>query len=340
MTYDFCIPVWCYDKETFSIEELYTMRSEGFDISWTGKTCKFEVRDTNLALTLYGIYSELPKIDFPLLTQYCVESNRCTILGSTIKPTILQKARLLYVGRGPNDPASLVKLYWEIDVSNTTNFGELQKAIADSADILNANSNKAVKINDNKNNKKEKVKERKENKTMANLFGNIKVGKAGANYSITYFGTIAYKGKTYYNNTIYDAQGMTINFDMLYLIPSAEVKKGDIIDKDNKAYYVLETNNGVVKCINLEDGKEENLVPGGPFGMTMYSKLFNPMGQMQGENSFGNILMMQALCGNDGYGSGDNSILLAMMMMQGGFKFPTFQMPAVAPTTTPTENKN
>ena len=150
----------------------------------------------------------------------------------------------------------------------------------------------------------------------------------------------AYKGKTYYNNTIYDAQGMTINFDMLYLVPSTEVKKGDIIDKDGKAYYVLETNNGVVKCINLEDGKEENLVPGGPFGMTMYSKLFNPMGQMQGENSFGNILMMQALCGNDGYGSGDNSMLLAMMMMQGGFKFPTFQMPAVAPTTTSTENKN
>lgn len=185
------------------------------------------------------------------------------------------------------------------------------------------------------------VEEKKEGQNkMANLFGNIKVGKAGANYSITYFGTVAYKGKTYYNNTIYDAQGMTINFDMLYLVPSTEVKKGDIIDKDGKAYYVLETNNGVVKCINLEDGKEENLVPGGPFGMTMYSKLFNPMGQMQGENSFGNILMMQALCGNDGYGSGDNSMLLAMMMMQGGFKFPTFQMPAVAPTTTSTENKN
>ena len=172
------------------------------------------------------------------------------------------------------------------------------------------------------------LEERKEKKnSMANLFGDIKVGKAGSNYSITYFGTIAYKGKTYHNGTIYDAQGMTINFDMLYLVPSTEVKKGDIIDKGNKAYYVLEVNNGIVKAVNLVDGTEENLVPGGLFGMTMYSKVFNPMGNMQGENAFGNVLMMQALCGDGNLGSGDNGMLLAMMMMQGGFKFPTFTMP-------------
>lgn len=336
MTYDFCIPVWCYDKETFSMEDLCMMKAKGFNVSWTGRTCKFEVKDSSSPLTLYGIYPELPKIDFPLLAQRCAEYNSYIVLGSTITPAELKKARLVYITKGSNDQDSLVRLYWSIDMVDSDCLAEFQKAISESTRILNSNLDKAVKVS----NKKEKVKERKENKTMANLFGNIKVGKAGANYSITYFGTVAYKGKTYYNNTIYDAQGMTINFDMLYLIPSTEVKKGDIIDKDNKAYYVLETNNSVVKCINLEDGKEENLVPGGPFGMTMYSKLFNPMGQMQGENSFGNILMMQALCGNDGYGCGDNSMLLAMMMMQGGFKFPTFQMPAVAPTTTPTENKN
>ena len=46
---------------------------------------------------------------------------------------------------------------------------------------------------------------------MNNLFGNLRVGKAGSNYSITYFGTVAYKGKTWYNNTVYDCQGMTID---------------------------------------------------------------------------------------------------------------------------------
>ena len=46
---------------------------------------------------------------------------------------------------------------------------------------------------------------------------------------------------------------------------------------------------------------------------------------MTGENAFGNMLMMQALMGNGN--GGDNGMLLAMMMMQGGFKFPTFEMP-------------
>jgi len=162
---------------------------------------------------------------------------------------------------------------------------------------------------------------------MANLFGDIKVGKAGSKYSLTYFGTIAYDGKTYYQGKIFDATGMTINFDMLYLIPSPEVKKGDIIDKGGKAYYVLDVSNGVVKAVDLVNGTEENLVPGGPFGMTMYSKIFNPMGNMSGENSFGNMLMMQALMGDDKSGNSNNGLLLAMMMMQGGFKFPTFEMP-------------
>lgn len=44
----------------------------------------------------------------------------------------------------------------------------------------------------------------KEKENMNNLFGNLRVGKAGSNYSITYFGTVAYKGKTWYNNTVYD----------------------------------------------------------------------------------------------------------------------------------------
>ena len=178
--------------------------------------------------------------------------------------------------------------------------------------------------------------------TMANnFFGDIKVGKAGSKYSLTYFGTIAYEGKTYYQGKIFDATGMTINFDMLYLVPSAEVKKGDIIEKSGKAYYVLDVNNGVVKAVDLVNGTEENLVPGGPFGMTMYSKIFNPMGNMAGENSFGNMLMMQALMGDNSYGNNNsnNGLLLAMMMMQGGFKFPTFEMPSL-PTASGEKSAN
>ena len=41
--------------------------------------------------------------------------------------------------------------------------------------------------------------------------------------------------------------------------------------------------------------------------------------------------------GNDNRGDG-NGMLLAMMMMQGGFKFPTFEMPT-SPVVTKVESK-
>lgn len=164
----------------------------------------------------------------------------------------------------------------------------------------------------------------KEQNTMNGLFDAIKVGKASQEYSITYFGTVAFRGKTYYKGKIFDATGMTINFDMLYLVPASEVKEGDIVDKNGKAYYVKGVSNGIVNAIDLMAGTEENLVPGGPFGMTLYSKIFNPFGSMKGENAFGNMLMLQALSDNKG---GNNGMLMAMMMMQGGFKLPTFEMP-------------
>lgn len=165
----------------------------------------------------------------------------------------------------------------------------------------------------------------KEKENMNNLFGNLRVGKAGSNYSITYFGTVAYKGKTWYNNTVYDCQGMTIDLDLLYLVPTSEINSGDIIEKDGVAYHVNSVADGKLEVVNLVTSKEETLLPGGPFGMTLYSKVYNPMGGMGAkDNNLGNMLLMQSLLGNKG---GDNSMLVAMMMMQGGFTFPAMKLP-------------
>ena len=165
----------------------------------------------------------------------------------------------------------------------------------------------------------------KEKENMNNLFGNLRVGKAGSNYSITYFGTVAYKGKTWYNNTVYDCQGMTIDLDLLYLVPTSEISSGDIIEKDGTAYHVNSVADGKLEVVNLVTSKEETLLPGGPFGMTLYSKVYNPMGGMGAkDNNLGNMLLMQSLLGNKG---GDNSMLVAMMMMQGGFTFPAMKLP-------------
>lgn len=175
------------------------------------------------------------------------------------------------------------------------------------------------------------IKRKEEKKIMANnnnLFGNLRTGQAGSNYAITYFGGIAFKGKTYYNGKIFEADGLTFPFDMLYFVPATEVKKDDIIEKDGIAYHITDVDKtGTIIAINLVNGKEETLIPGGPFGMSMYSKLFNPFGQMKGDNAFGNMMLMQAMFNGDG--GSNNAMMMAMLMSQGGFQLPSFQMPAM-----------
>ena len=171
--------------------------------------------------------------------------------------------------------------------------------------------------------------QRKENKFMNlnNLFGDIRVGKAGRDYAITYYGTVSYRGKTYYQGQIYAVEGLTLPLDYLFFVPSNTVVAGDVISKNDTAYYITKVNTNGVEAVNLETGTVENLLAGGPFGMTMYSKLFNPMSNMVNGN-IGNLLLMQSLMGDSK--GGDNSLLMAMMFMgNNGFNFqlPNFTIP-------------
>ena len=169
----------------------------------------------------------------------------------------------------------------------------------------------------------------KENNFMNlnNLFGNLRVGKAGRDYAITYYGTVSYKGKTYYQGQIYEVDGLTLPLDYLFFVPSNTVAVGDVISKNDTAYYITKVTRTGVEAVNLETGTVENLLAGGPFGMTMYSKLFNPMGNMVNGN-IGNLLLMQSLMGDNK--GGDNSLLMAMMFMGNGglnFQLPGFTAP-------------
>ena len=292
-------------------------------VSLTSHTIKIINSDTDETL-FYGLYPDLPKIEKNWYKKSLIRGNYI-VFGSTFHNWIVAY-NIIYELDNVIEQDDIFYAIFNItyDKSNSDfPFGPYKEA---NETYINFIDSVVQSKESTKNNNKEK---KEGQNAMTNLFGDIKVGKAGSKYSLTYFGTIAYDGKTYYQGKIFDATGMTINFDMLYLVPSPEVKKGDIIEKSNRAYYILDVNNGVVKAVDLVSGTEENLVPGGPFGMTMYSKVFNPMGNMAGENSFGNMLMMQALMGDDRYGNSNNGMLLAMMMMQGGFKFPTFEMPSL-----------
>ncbi len=310
------IPLWSYERpinERDNCKKLYFSNIE----TTNSYSFKLDVGGNSNTYKYYAVHKTQRdlnyKRDMPKLLQYITDSGRYVLWGNIAnQSSIHATVKNVFAENG----------YIFAEVIMKCKDGEEAREVREEC------HNTLKELQEIYSNKSDEGK--KGNNNMANLFGNIKVGKAGSKYTLTYFGTIAYNGKSYYNDKIYDATGMTINFDMLYLIPSTEVKKGDIIDRDGKAYYVKAVENGVVKAVDLEAGTEENIVPGGPFGMQLYSKIFNPMGNMQGDNAFGNMLMMQALVGN---GNSDNGMLMAMMMMQGGFKFPTFEMPTPqAPT--------
>lgn len=322
------VPLHCYN-DTGDLIEILSPDCTCGNTSGTIKITK------NTDIVFYGVYPNLPKINYYDTIKkmtYALERGYKIVDGNQFKKIQEQAetVQFLHIARGQK--SGMYVASYRVVTYNPEVVEMVNTFIQEFKDNCGYESTTA---NSNKNNIKEKEGQ---NNMANNLFGDIRVGKAGSKYTLTYFGTVAYNGKTYYQDRIFDASGMTINFDMLYMIPTNKVEKGDIIEKGNKAYYVLDVNNGVVKAVDLVDGTEENLVPGGVFGMTMYSKIFNPMGNMSGDNSFGNMLMMQALMGDGDCGNGNNGMLLAMMMMQGGFKFPTFEMPKFPATESKTES--
>lgn len=349
---DYCLLLYSYQK----VDEDTFFRHHLEDITFTSSgTIKMTLKNN----TFYGYYSELPKtgIVFEVLKQYYSDKNGKIIDGNNynLLKTINKENIDCFLCERSKYNDNLYMLYFSLEKSDTLKH-DIGQAVynpfwgtmaqpkgyntIDSIDddIIIGNFQSDLGLISNWFNDTnliwetpQSIKRKEEKKIMANnnnLFGNLRTGQAGSNYAITYFGGIAFKGKTYYNGKIFEADGLTFPFDMLYFIPATEVKKNDIIEKDGIAYHITDVDKtGTITVINLVNGKEETLIPGGPFGMSMYSKLFNPFGQMKGDNAFGNMMLMQAMFNGDG--GSNNAMMMAMLMSQGGFQLPSFQMPAM-----------
>lgn len=349
---DYCLLLYSYQK----VDEDTFFRYHLEDITFTSSgTIKMTLKNN----TFYGYYSELPKtgIVFEVLKQYYSDKNGKIIDGNNynLLKTINKENIDCFLCERSKYNDNLYMLYFSLEKSDTLKH-DIGQAVynpfcgtmaqpkgyntIDSIDddIIIGNFQSDLGLISNWFNDTnliwetpQSIKRKEEKKIMANnnnLFGNLRTGQAGSNYAITYFGGIAFKGKTYYNGKIFEADGLTFPFDMLYFIPATEVKKDDIIEKDGIAYHITDVDKtGTITAVNLVNGKEETLIPGGPFGMSMYSKLFNPFGQMKGDNAFGNMMLMQAMFNGDG--GSNNAMMMAMLMSQGGFQLPSFQMPAM-----------
>ena len=167
----------------------------------------------------------------------------------------------------------------------------------------------------------DKNNRRKEKRTMNlnlnNIMKDVQFGKAGSNFALTFDGQIAFMGKSYDAKTksLIDSGGLVLNVEgLIYIMPQPTIAAGDIVVKNNTAFYYDGTN-----FINMGTGEKTEYVPTRIFNMTFYSVVKNLAQNMfAGANGCGMNNMLPLLLLQD-KGSNNDNLMLMMMMSQSGF---------------------
>ena len=182
---------------------------------------------------------------------------------------------------------------------------------------INSLANNSTSCNNQEINKPKRKEQNKMNFNFNNLFGNIQFGKASRNFALSFDNHIAYKGKYYDNGALNDACGLTLDLDgLLYVMPVQEIKKGDIVIKEQDAFYY-----DGQEFISLTTGMKAEYVPTKVLNMTFYCVVKNLAGnlfagnQANASNPMGNLLPF-LLLGKD---NDSDDLVKFMLLSQGGF---------------------
>ena len=167
------------------------------------------------------------------------------------------------------------------------------------------------------NNKNKGKEKRTMNFNLNNIMKDVQFGKAGSNFALTFDGQIAFMGKSYDAKTksLIDSGGLVLDMEgLIYIMPQPTIAAGDIVVKNNIAFYYDGTN-----FINMGTGEKTEYVPTRIFNMTFYSVVKNLAQNMfAGANSCGMSNMLPLLLLQD-KGNNNDNLMLMMMMSQGGF---------------------
>ena len=145
-----------------------------------------------------------------------------------------------------------------------------------------------------------------------NIFKNIKFGKADTRFALSFNNEITFNGKYYDGKALQDSLGLTLDIDgLLYIMPVQELKKGDIVVKDNDAFYYDGEH-----YISLTSGQIADYVPTKVLNMTFYSVVKNLAGNMFSGNGQMNNMLPFLLLGRD---NDSDSLVKFMLLSQGGF---------------------
>lgn len=172
---------------------------------------------------------------------------------------------------------------------------------------------------DNKYEEETEDNESEENSVMENIF-NGSFGKLrNDRFKLSMNGIAVYQpssGKYIVynkaNNEFVDVNDLLFDIkDALFLLPAVEVAAGDTILHEDKAYYVIDTRDGI-KAVSYEDCTQTVLIPKSTmFGIKYFTKVFSMFGDnfASTKDLFSNPMMLMALM------DGKNSDLTQLMLM-------------------------
>ena len=175
------------------------------------------------------------------------------------------------------------------------------------------------------------------NSFLNGMFGPVKGGlcrltidgdiavKAGGGYK-TY--NVANRSFVNCDNFVFD-----IGDEMFFVIPTNEVKPGDIIlagngEENASPRYVLKVEEDMLTVVNYKNGTVENILPERHVFMGntyFYGKIVSMFGNLAGKNGGGNAenvmkyMMMSQMFKQNGTNNGMNPMMMMMFMNGGGF---------------------
>ena len=175
------------------------------------------------------------------------------------------------------------------------------------------------------------------NNFLNGMFGPVKGGlcrltidgdiavKAGGGYK-TY--NVANRSFVNCDNFVFD-----IGDEMFFVIPTNEVKPGDIIlagngEENASPRYVLKVEEDMLTVVNYKNGTVENILPERHVFMGntyFYGKIVSMFGNLAGKNGGGNAenvmkyMMMSQMFKQNGANNGMNPMMMMMFMNGGGF---------------------
>lgn len=122
------------------------------------------------------------------------------------------------------------------------------------------------------------------------------------------------------NNFVFE-----IGDEMFFVIPTNDVKEGDIILVGGEPRYVLNVEKEMITAINYKTGTVENLLPERHMFMGktyFYGKIVSMFGDFKkgGTKNIMKYMMMSKMMKNMG-GGGDSNGMMMLMMMNGGNMF-------------------